>query len=160
MDWLDRWTNAEEDPMVSDSLWALSYITDMNSEGADKVVPRINLSRVVQCMLHENLLVKVPAIKIVSNVCCVGADFVAAALKAGALNVLMEILHKSKQQPLIAEVCEALLNAATHADEGQIEKLISSGCIQLLVSVTMTSSDPSVPSRSANPDRHNPPAGR
>jgi importin subunit alpha-1 len=117
---------------LSDSLWALSYLTDGDDSKIEAVIAQPGVCEsVVRLLSHAEVSVKTPALRVVGNIVTGNAKQTQAIIDLQPFGALAELLRSSKKS-LVKEACWTLSNIAA-GDYGQIQSLIDANLIPLLV---------------------------
>ncbi|XP_053937038.1 importin subunit alpha-8 isoform X2 [Cuculus canorus] len=128
---LIRLIKHEDKDIISDSCWAVSYLTDGSNDRIQIVVDTGILPRLVELMASPELLVMTPALRAIGNVVTGTDEQTQAAIDAGVLAVLPSLLRHGK--PTIEkEAAWALSNIAAGPSQ-QIQQLIMCGLLPPLV---------------------------
>ncbi|XP_042684042.1 importin subunit alpha-8 isoform X1 [Centrocercus urophasianus] len=121
----------EDKDIVSDSCWAVSYLTDGSNDRIQIVVDTGILPRLVELMSSPEMIVMTPALRAIGNVVTGTDEQTQAAIDAGVLAVLPLLLRHTK--PAIQkEAAWALSNIAAGPCQ-QIQQLITCGLLPPLV---------------------------
>jgi len=117
---------------LSDTLWALSYLTDGDDSKIEAVIAQPGVCEsVVRLLSHAEVSVKTPALRVVGNIVTGNAKQTQAIVDLQPFGALAELLRSSKKS-LVKEACWTLSNIAA-GDYGQIQSLIDANLIPLLV---------------------------
>ncbi|NXE95051.1 IMA5 protein, partial [Menura novaehollandiae] len=121
----------EDKDIISDSCWAVSYLTDGCNDRIQVVVDTGILPRLVELMDSPELIVMTPALRAIGNVVTGTDQQTQAAIDAGVLAVLPRLLRHTR--PVIQkEAAWALSNIAAGPCQ-QIQQIITCGLLPPLV---------------------------
>ena len=130
-----------DDDVVSDSLWALSFISDSYEEPIDLLLENVSLQRVVKLLGHPKESIKVPALRIIGNICTGTPSQIEEVLGCRCLEALYELLGLPPSlQTIVKETCWALSNIAAGPMQ-HIEELIKAGLMKRLSELVISSTD-------------------
>eukprot|EP00927_Polykrikos_kofoidii_P032617 TRINITY_DN27727_c0_g1_i1.p1 TRINITY_DN27727_c0_g1~~TRINITY_DN27727_c0_g1_i1.p1 ORF type:complete len:558 (+),score=124.32 TRINITY_DN27727_c0_g1_i1:37-1674(+) len=124
-------TNDRE--VLTDSCWALSYLSDGTSDRINAVIQAGVLPRLVELLGHNSPLVQTPALRALGNVVSGEDAQTQEVLKHGALPVLGKLLSHEKKA-IRKETCWTISNI-TAGNQSQIQAVIDAGFIPPLVQV-------------------------
>jgi len=128
----------EDDEIVIDSLWALSYITATN-EGIQCVVDSGLVKRIVELLGNPTYTILTPALKVIGNMAS-GEDHQAQCiLDHGCLSIILPLFNHFKRGIRKESVWTAS-NIASGTPE-QIQKLVDVNCFSIMVEIFENSSD-------------------
>jgi hypothetical protein len=87
--------------VLTDSLWALSYLSDGNGEDIQAVIDGHVCPRIVFLLKsdHVSLNAKVPALRVIGNLTTGGDDQTQVAVDSGGLDVLFDIVQQGLEEP-------------------------------------------------------------
>ncbi|NXY21329.1 IMA5 protein, partial [Atrichornis clamosus] len=121
----------EDKDIISDSCWAVSYLTDGCNDRIQVVVDTGILPRLVELVDSPELIVMTPALRAIGNVVTGTDQQTQAAIDAGVLAVLPRLLRHAR--PVIQkEAAWALSNIAAGPCQ-QIQEIITWGLLPPLV---------------------------
>ncbi|XP_075020978.1 importin subunit alpha-8 [Calonectris borealis] len=121
----------EDKDIISDSCWAVSYLTDGSNDRIQIVVDTGILPRLVELMASPELIVMTPALRAIGNVVTGTDEQTQAAIDAGVLAVLPRLLRHAK--PTIQKEAAWTLSNIAAGPCQQIQQLITCGLLPPLV---------------------------
>eukprot|EP00755_Sulcionema_specki_P008082 Sspe_Gene.39959::Locus_19270_Transcript_1_1_Confidence_1.000_Length_1752::g.39959::m.39959 len=124
---------SQDDTVLTDALWACSYLTDGPNTHIAAVVACGILPVVIEKLYCSHLAV--PALRTLGNVIAGDDKLTQHAIDCGALQVLAALLADPKKS-MRKEACWALSNIADGTEQ-QVRALLESGCIPRLVSMSV-----------------------
>jgi importin subunit alpha-1 len=131
---LSKWIQSSDDEVVTDSMWALSYLSDGENRKIQAIIDSGCIPTIVKHMSSSNMSILTPALRTIGNV-VTGDDYqTEVVLQSGFLQSLTSLLTHSKKS--IRKEAFWTLSNITAGNVQQIEYCINSGimdrCIQLL----------------------------
>ncbi|KAK2533686.1 Kpna7 [Columba guinea] len=121
----------EDKEIISDSCWAVSYLTDGSNDRIQIVLDTGILPRVVELMASPELIIMTPALRAIGNVVTGTDEQTQAAIDAGVLAVLPCLLRHAK--PTIQKEAAWTLSNIAAGPCQQIQQLITCGLLPPLV---------------------------
>ncbi|KFV11458.1 Importin subunit alpha-1, partial [Pterocles gutturalis] len=121
----------EDKDIISDSCWAVSYLTDGSNDRIQIVVDTGILPRLVELMASPELIIMTPALRAIGNVVTGTDEQTQAAIDAGVFTVLPCLLRHAK--PTIQKEAAWTLSNIAAGPCRQIQQLITCGLLPPLV---------------------------
>ena len=123
--------HAQDKDVLTDALWALSYLSDGDHERLAAVLEAGVIRRVVELLTHPQVAVKTPALRTVGNI-VTGDDLqTQAVINAGALPSL-QVLLRSEKKAVRKEACWTISNIMAGSQE-QIQAVLDANIVPALV---------------------------
>jgi len=132
---LCRLLQCSEPDVLTDSLWALSYIADGEEQQIDLLLQSGAVGTVVQALGCGNDEYGTPAIRVVGNIATGSNMQTQVVLSCGALTHLPYFLH-SKKSNLVKEACWLLSNV-TAGTPDQIQAVIDAGLLSRVLDLCL-----------------------
>jgi len=127
--------------VLSDALWALSYLSDGSNPQIEAVLAGDSGRRMVELMLHISSNVQVPALRCIGN-CLSGDDSSTEKLIQAGVLLPLRTLVASQKKSIRKEACWAVSNI-TAGSPTQITAVIKSGILPAIIA-RLTDSAPDV----------------
>ncbi|CCW61680.1 unnamed protein product [Phytomonas sp. EM1] len=115
--------NHQDDQLVMDAAWGVSYISDGQAERVQAVLEAGVLPRIVELLRSPSNNLKTPAIRTIGNIAAGTDEQTQMIINAGALPAIAELLSNPKRA-IRKETCWTISNIASGPTH-QIEALVS-----------------------------------
>jgi hypothetical protein len=136
MPYLCRLLGCSEPEVLTDALWALSYIADGDENQINILLQSGVLPTVVQALGCGNDDYGTPAIRVVGNIATGSHQQTQVILSCGALQHLPHFLHHKKSN-LVKEACWLLSNV-TAGTPDQIQVVMDAGLLSKVLEIAST----------------------
>ncbi|KAK3027742.1 hypothetical protein RJ639_042482 [Escallonia herrerae] len=134
---LQRLVHSTDEEVLTDSCWALSYLSDGTNDKIQAVIEAGVCQRLVQLLLHPSPSVLIPALRTVGNI-VTGDDLqTQCIIEHGALPSLLSLLTHNHKKSIKKEACWTISNI-TAGNREQIQSVIEAGLIVPLVNLLQT----------------------
>lgn len=128
-----------DEEVTSNVLWSLSYIADGETQNSRLILENITIKIVVDHILNKNVMIKVPAVRVIGCILGSNEKDVAEILECNALIVLKNLITSENiENSIKKEGCWAISNV-TAGPYSQIQQVLDMGIIEILVDIITTS---------------------
>ncbi|KAK9756887.1 hypothetical protein RND81_01G127400 [Saponaria officinalis] len=129
---LERLIHSNDDEILTDACWALSYLSDGTNDKIQSVIEANVCARLVELLLHPSPSVLIPALRTVGNI-VTGDDMQTQCLiDHQSLPCLLKLLTENYKKSIKKEACWTVSNI-TAGTKDQIQAVIVAGIIGPLV---------------------------
>jgi len=119
--------NASDVEVLTDACWALTYLSDGQTDTINAVIQAGVCPRLIELLQHSSPLVQTPALRAVGNIVTGDDAQTQVILQSGCLPLLLPLLSHSKKA-IRKECCWAISNI-TAGNRDQIQCIIDNGLI-------------------------------
>ncbi|KAL9263460.1 Importin subunit alpha-1-like protein [Drosera capensis] len=134
---LERLIRSNDDEVLTDACWALSYLSDGTNDKIQAVIEAGVCPVLVQLLMHPSTSVLIPAVRAVGNI-VTGDDMQTQfVIDNGVLRSLLGLLTNNHKKSIKKEACWTISNI-TAGNKQQIQAVIEAGLIGPLVNLLQT----------------------
>ncbi|KAM7277438.1 hypothetical protein ACFE04_019304 [Oxalis oulophora] len=129
---LERLVHSNDDEVLTDACWALSYLSDGTNDKIQAVIDAGVCPRLVELLLHPSPSVLIPALRTIGNI-VTGDDMqTQCIINYQALPCLLNLLTNTFKKSIKKEACWTISNI-TAGNVGQIQAIIEAGIMGPLI---------------------------
>ncbi|KAJ0979963.1 hypothetical protein J5N97_015437 [Dioscorea zingiberensis] len=129
---LQHLIHSTDEEVLTDSCWALSYLSDGTNDKIQAVIEAGVCSRLVELLLHPSPTVLIPALRTVGNIVTGDDAQTQFIIDHGVLPCLLQLLTQSYKKSIKKEACWTISNI-TAGNRAQIQAVIDANIISPLV---------------------------
>ncbi|KAJ4822885.1 hypothetical protein Tsubulata_048607, partial [Turnera subulata] len=129
---LERLIHSNDEEVLTDACWALSYLSDGNDDKIDAVIASDVAPRLVELLTHPSPAVIIPALRTVGNIVTGNDRQTQHMIDSQALPCLFQLLTNNYKKSIKKEACWTISNI-TAGNVGQIQAVFEAGIIAPLV---------------------------
>lgn len=134
---LARLIHSNDEEVLTDSCWALSYLSDGSNDKIQEVINSGVCRRLVELLMHPSASVLVPALRTVGNIVTGDDQQTQIIINCGALTCLHNLLMTSGKKSIRKEACWTISNI-TAGTKDQIQSVMEAGIIGPLIHLLAT----------------------
>jgi len=116
---------SSDSDVLTDACWALSYLSDGPTERTQAVLEMGVCRRIVELLLHQNVAVQSPALRIVGNIVTGDDNQTQQALNCGVVQQIKSLLGHSKKA--IRKEAVWTISNITAGNRNQIQLVVEAG---------------------------------
>ncbi|KAI6692960.1 hypothetical protein NL676_020670 [Syzygium grande] len=131
---LERLIHSNDEEVLTDACWALSYLSDGTNDKIQAVIEAGVCPRLVELLLHPSPSVLIPALRTVGNIVTGDDVQTQSIINNGALPCLLSLLAHNHKKSIKKEACWTISNV-TAGNSGQIQAVIEAGLIGPLLNL-------------------------
>ncbi|CAA7017094.1 unnamed protein product [Microthlaspi erraticum] len=133
----ERLVLSNDEEVLTDTCWALSYLSDGTNDKIQAVIEAGVVPRLVELLLHPSPSVLIPALRCVGNIVTGDDQQTQWVISSGALPCLANLLTQNYKKSIKKEACWAISNI-TAGNREQIQTVVEADLIAPLVTLLQT----------------------
>ncbi|GLJ54715.1 hypothetical protein SUGI_1175350 [Cryptomeria japonica] len=129
---LERLLQMDDEEILSDACWALSYFSDGNDDNIQAVIEAGVLPKLVKLLQHSSQNVLIPALRTIGNIATGNDVQTQYIIDSQALPRLLSLITKDQKLSIKREICWTISNI-TAGNTSQIQAVIDANIIPPLL---------------------------
>ncbi|KAH9321896.1 hypothetical protein KI387_016535 [Taxus chinensis] len=131
---LERLLQMDDEEILTDACWALSYFSDGNDNNIQAVIEAGILRKLVELLQHSSQAILIPALRTIGNIATGDDVQTQHIINSRVLPCLLSLITKDHKVSIKREICWTLSNI-TAGNKGQIQAVIDANIIPPLLSL-------------------------
>ncbi|CAH8390445.1 unnamed protein product [Eruca vesicaria subsp. sativa] len=129
---LERLVHSNDDEVLADACWSLSFMSDGREEQIQSVVEAGVVPRLVELLMHPSSSVLAPALRSIGNILSGNTQQTQCVISCGAIPIISNLLRQSYNKSIKRDACWTITNITAGIKE-HIQIVIDANIIPSLV---------------------------